>query len=959
LDIAAHVNESGHHLRDVKIAQERNGAGGSSPRLLIWLCVFCFAVNAFGQAGLTAEELFFKANAAYGAGRYDEAAALYAEFNATYGNSAEAKAALNTTLPRLALTSIRLKKYDAALGQIEEALEKASEMTPEFREELAFWLGACQLQTGDAAAAFDSFAKFGTEYPASPKFAEAGLLAATAKILLEEWDAAAETAANIKEKLDPSNRGRAAVLQLYALTEGGKRDEALAVLTTEYPRMGDMIQIAAFQLMALQLGSVFLEEGEHRKAIAALQRIWSRDALLKHQEARLDVLKKRKAALEVTPGPQSEFELFKANQLIAKVDREIKSFKEIKNFDSSLRLRLASAFLAMERYREAALILEGMLRDLPPDAIVEEASRTLVQSWLAIERWPKAVEAANVFAEKFPKSKTLPLVLYMKGSALQNDWKYEEAVKTFDDVAKRFPKDAIAPRAFFQKGFSQLLAEQYVDAMKSFDEVTSKFSSDEIAESAVYWKGMAFSLNKEDEKARAQLATYMERFSGGRHFADAVFRRAYCAQSMRDFPTAIKEFQAYLADYPMGTNRSEALVLLGDALMNEGDLEAGMAAFSQVDPNDKKFFEEGWFKTGKALRLMEDNTGLRAHMTRFRDVYARSPRVAEAIYWIGWTYRREENEEAARTVYWDAIRELGDDGTIRSVEDLFPALAKLYPGEEGRQVYRQLLKDLQEEADRNEYETLKMRALWAEAKLIARSDPTGSRALLIEAAKSANVQSTNPMLLADFADALRTAGQLNVADQLYKDLVKWNPRAPQKAHAFANRGFIALELGKEAEALDYFERFERDTLGSRDFAKVMLAKSALLVKRGRSEEAQAALEKALASELASGRDKAEALYAIGELNMNAGNHKLAVPYYQRIYVMYGRWTDFVAKAYLRSGEAFEKLNDTESAINTYREMLGREELADFEEITVAKARIVKLGGDPTPQAPPEPAPEEA
>jgi hypothetical protein len=59
-------------------------------------------------------------------------------------------------------------------------------------------------------------------------------------------------------------------------------------------------------------------------------------------------------------------------------------------------LRLAAAYQAMNRYREAALILEQMIKDLPADRVVESASVNLVQCWSAIECWSRASEAAGV-----------------------------------------------------------------------------------------------------------------------------------------------------------------------------------------------------------------------------------------------------------------------------------------------------------------------------------------------------------------------------------------------------------------------------------------------------------------------------------------------------------------------------------------------------------------------------------
>jgi hypothetical protein len=71
--------------------------------------------------------------------------------------------------------------------------------------------------------------------------------------------------------------------------------------------------------------------------------------------------------------------------------------------------------------------------------------------------------------------------------------------------------------------------------------------------------------------------------------------------------------------------------------------------------------------------------------------------------------------------------------------------------------------------------------------------------------------------------------------------------------------------------------------------------------------------------------------------------------------MHGRWLDWVAKAYFRSGEAFEKLNDSLSARRTYQELSGREELAGFEESLRAKERLQALGG-PLPVETPTPEP---
>jgi tetratricopeptide (TPR) repeat protein len=331
-------------------------------------------------------------------------------------------------------------------------------------------------------------------------------------------------------------------------------------------------------------------------------------------------------------------------------------------------------------------------------------------------------------------------------------------------------------------------------------------------------------------------------------------------------------------------------------------------------------------------------------MEQFIAEHPKSARVPEALYWVGWTYRAEGHPEKTADVYWSAIHRFADDPTSRSVDDLFPALARLYKTDDERAAYRAMLRDLREDADKEHHRALAMRSLWAEGQFIAKSDPDASRKLLLEAAKLAQVQTDNPLLLADFADTYRGTAQTAQADQLYRNLLKWNPRAPQKDRVFAGLGLIAQAARREKAALDYFDRFQRETLGSPLFSQVMLAKADLLVERGQSKEAKAALEALLAQRGAPGSDKARALYQIGELHMKAKQPQLAVPYFQRIYIMHGRWAEYVAKAYLRSGEAFEELKDRTAAVKTYHEMLEREELQSMPELASARARLVSLEG---------------
>jgi tetratricopeptide (TPR) repeat protein len=352
-------------------------------------------------------------------------------------------------------------------------------------------------------------------------------------------------------------------------------------------------------------------------------------------------------------------------------------------------------------------------------------------------------------------------------------------------------------------------------------------------------------------------------------------------------------------------------------------------------------------------------------MEKFRQENPTSPRVAEAIANLGWYWRQQEQPEKARELYWQAIAEYGNDPAIRSVDDLFPALARLYRGPEDSQKYLLLLRDLSAEAESSGKKTLLLRLLCAQAAVVKKSDPALAQSLLIQAATIADVRKDNPALLVEIANALLAAGRTQDGTEMLRDALRWNPRAIQKDGILAGLGDAELLAGNEKAALEFYNRFERENLGTPIFAPTMLKKAKLHAKRGENDKALDSLNQLLQADNVRSDLKAEALYTMGELHMQRNDPKKAIPYFIQVFNMYGRWKPWVAKSYLRSGEAFEKIPDTTSARRTYSEFLDKPELAEFPEAATARERLQALGGplpktnpasEVAPQAAPEPAP---
>ncbi|MEM7145586.1 MAG: tetratricopeptide repeat protein [Verrucomicrobiota bacterium] len=912
----------------------------------------------------TAGELLEKGRALFAEGKYAEAEPLLEQFENDYGELEEAKAAVEANKPLLALCKVKLKKF-AEAGELIDVVATMPDIDPKLFEELRFWRGICYMQAGEYAPAQHAFGSYyAKETNDLLKRHEALILFGTCYTLLGQHDIAAEFfgAQVPKVREEPAGKevaGRAVVMQMLALMENGDSDGALALVLEQFPRLDEVTQIVSFQSLALELGSRFLEAREFHKAIACLQRIWTRERLLTHQQEKLAELQQRLEILKQRPGREAA--VFALEGMIARVEREIASFEKIENFDSALRLRLAMAFQGLGRYRESALIIEDMLVNMEPDEVVESATLALIQSWMEIGRWPKAIEAADEYMARFgrtPLGHREPMVRFLKAQCLQNDYRVDEAAEEYGDVAAVYPESEIAPKAQFMKGFCGLLQDDYEAALPVFVSFPEKYPDEAgLIEDVFYWEGMVYSFQKEYEKAREQMRAYLEKYgTGGKYIPEAEFRIAFCTHALADYVASIEELSAFIEKYEGDPLTDEAKLLLGDALMGEGRIDEGIVAYKSIRPESTRFFEDGWFKIGKALRLMEDMPAMRAHFEEFIAENSESNRLPEAVYWIGWTYRTEGDEERTKAIYWDTVREFGDDPERYAVEDILLAMPKLYPGDDRKELVG-ALSDLQYEAERARQDTLALRAVWAKARVQGLDFPEIGQGTMLGAAKFLDAKVHNPLIIADCADAQREAGNDRVAEELYVDLRKWHPRAIQKDRAYLGLGLLARERGEDKDAIRYLERFEEETVGSPRLGEVLLMKAELLADRGRTESAVDVFTGILEDERMSSETKARALMAYGELLKADGQTEKAIAYFERIYVIYGKYLDLVAAAYWARGQALEELDLEREALEVYRELAGREDLEDFEEASLAKARIARL--EPLVEPAPEPVTEEA
>jgi tetratricopeptide (TPR) repeat protein len=894
-----------------------------------------------GAAGGTALGLLNSGMASYGKGDYRGAEGYFNKFMADYGRAQEAAPYQEPVMRMLCYCKVQLKDYEGAVEPITAYLGKFQEMRA--REDLTFFLGVAQLKSGKTVEALAAFEKFEAEFPQSVKAAESRMLRLLARVAGEQWAEAVELARSIRGGLTAEGKLTSQVLELYALLQADRKEEALALVRDFPSGSDDLEKISAFHVLALDLGNRLLDAGQYRPALEALQRVWPRARILARQDGRIGALKEKLKGVADHEG-SGAYERFGLEERVSRLEEERQRVEEIKGYDEALGFRIAECFFRLERYREAHLKYRQMLADLPDSEMVMQGNYRLLMCLVQMERWEEVVAAAGEFAGRFAKSPLRPQAAYLAAEAQMRRMDYPAAVEAFRGVAKEFPDFGEAERCHFLAGYCLMMADRNAEAILQFDGQGKRWPRGPFITQAAYWQAMAWFYLKDYARARTAFQAFMKSYPDDPHWVDCRLRAAHCLFGMKDYPGAAAELREFLGAHGAVIQADEARNLLGDSLLAVGEIDDGIAAYQAVTETNPRLYEYAYFRVAEAYKAMERYEDLRRHCQAFVDRRTGSGRMAEALAHLAWLHKTmDQDTEKARAVYWRAARELGNDPESVGVEEALFTLAKLYPGEERARLDVEL-SDLAEEAGREGKKTLQTRAVWMRAQLAKKSKPEDAAALLARLPGIAPCRSLSPRMLADAGDALRVAGKNTEARECYRTILAWYPQSLFKDRGHAGLGLLAKAEGRAKEALEAFDNFERQTVQSPLLAEVLRARADLHMERGEWPEAAAQLNRILEVPAARGLPWVKALYDIGTIYQKQGDAKKAIPYFQRIYVMYGRWGDYVAKSYWESGQAFEKLNMRQEAVNTYKELLENAHLSGMPEYKSAQERLAQLGG---------------
>ena len=540
----------------------------------------------------------------------------------------------------------------------------------------------------------------------------------------------------------------------------------------------------------------------------------------------------------------------------------------------------------------------------------------------------------------------VPTVAFLRAETFINTEQFEDAEIEMRKLLARFPNHPQKPRIEFYLALSLAMQEEFEEAVSRFEDWLKKYPNDQLAPDVRYWMPIALYYDGKYEKALPIFEAYAKDYPLTVYAPEAAYRAACCRYALEDYEACAKAVETWLRDYPNHYFRFEAAIMRGDALAVLGELDAAKEAYRvAMVPAAGPFYYMALTQLARVRKALDEDDEFRAMARDYIQYIKDMPQdsnIIDAAYHAGWAYNRLREKDKARDLYWRMIELHGNNPAWEGFDLMLADLAKMYPSDT----------DEYEKELAKRYETavnagrLPLAARLLAAKIQRLPDDELARGLATFANRF-KIELLGPETLAWLGREWIRFGMPSVGVANLEYLLENFPEARQVPEAQMLLSKQALEAREWDTAYQLANTVCNNAAELDVLVEATFCRAEALRELGHNGEAITGYNEILANRSAPRALKPSALLGIASCLETQKEWNQAIAYYQRVYVLYGAYTEQVAAAYVKSAECFAKLGKTQEAVNTLREFLGKDVSHGTAEAAVARQRLQELtGGQP-------------
>jgi len=825
---------------------------------------------------------------------------------------------------------MQMENYDDAVDVLQKFTAKFAEANdaPVAME----WLGDCFSQQEDHANAALTYQQLRTRYNLRGRALDEILAKETGSLAhLERWeDAVPMLNQLLAQAHDAQLRGQAATLLVRAYLALDQIEQIVRLL----PQLLAVSQArydADFNIMLIHGGDSKFHSGDFASAILLYQLALTKEELVAWHDEQISVLEDALKSRTVTVD-------FKAATTLRTRLRALREGREDitrrDSFTEELLFRKGQAYFEMKQKWEAFWTFWSIWKTLPQSELTRQALFSAFVLAGELNMDARALEFGYAFIESFGVGDFFDEVTLQLANLHLRRKEFSAAIDISLKARTMNPEHAYNDRLLFISGYSLFQQGDLAGALVAFQEVREKHPDSESEEAAIYWIGMTHLFRQDFEAARDEFSEFCARYIGGVYFEDARFRLGVAEYGLTEFKAARDHFEKFIEQFPGSVLRSEAHSFLGDIAGSEGRLNDAVEHYRLVPKYTDQMQQINYaaFQIGKILELQERYEEMAEYFNVYMQTYRLEGQYTEALHRLGFARKMMGDVDGMLKTYEDAIRRyshrldaLGMDLILRDWVAAFRSVRGEFPIEWLRKEWAAAME--------KKSDVSRLRMVWALSDLCGEIPPA--------AFEETELRHASPAVL-EWIGRISLERQSDLARIALEKVVEEFSESPWVEDALASWAELEAKRGNSPRALALFERlFDSFPTGN---------KAGLAVKRAadmkcalkRNDEAIKDYLRVLEIREWRGPLWPECLYQVGAVLQGQGKLQEAFGYFQRVYVLYGGYPEWAARAYLQSGQILEKLNRRREAVTTYQELLAHESYRTLEPAREAEKRLAAL-----------------
>jgi TolA-binding protein len=449
------------------------------------------------------------------------------------------------------------------------------------------------------------------------------------------------------------------------------------------------------------------------------------------------------------------------------------------------------------------------------------------------------------------------------------------------------------------------------------------------------------------DQAITAFETYLNNkaYSVRRFAADASYRLGVALYGAGRFADAESAFRRFLSAYPESDLISEAYSMTGDIRGADGDLSAALDLYSKAIESASSMEQINYavFQTAAVYELQKKYENIVTLMEGYLTGHGEKGNYAGAGFWMGKAYNAMGRKDKALETYIETIVRFGDKPENDEVDLILRELVRQHDSKESwgadESAIKTRLNSELRKAENQSKTTLALRigTLFTYLTKGSERDQYVNKILSEE-----NVRSAGPLTLLLMAAEAERTGNAGLVHKAFQRCMETCSESEIVVDVMNTELKMLFKEGRYREVIGLAEEITSRFGYRAEVGLTRKLKADAFRLTGQYDDAVKTYQELFAVREWRGPLTPESLYWIGICRYEQGKTEEAFAFFQRVYVLYGSYTEWVAKAYEGSLLCLERMGKSDEVIRTCREMLANEAVAAAPEGQRARVRLSQM-----------------